>query len=330
MGAVKRLRTLGASVALLALAACGRTEEVHRYRAPKDPMWRMLGAIVPTKTETWYFKLVGPSTRIPAYREEFVAFLKSLRVGDGVAWTLPAGWSEEKGAGDRKSTLRFGRDEPLLEVTVNAFPGDAGGLKANLNRWRGQLGLQPAADVTGTATFEVSGTTVTLADFEGPKMPGMSPPAMHPPTGPADEARAKSPDLRSMFLYDVPSGWTDNPTPQGDRILEFRSGEVLVTFTAFPSQTGELAGNVNRWRGQVGLSALAPEEAERLCRPQLVLNKEGYYVEVLGSTRGIVCAFVLDRGGSMFLKMDGPADAVDREKPQFHRFLQSFRVARHG
>jgi hypothetical protein len=29
------------------------------------------------------------------------------------------------------------------EVTVSAFPGDTGGLLANLNRWRGQIGLEP-------------------------------------------------------------------------------------------------------------------------------------------------------------------------------------------
>lgn len=326
---VRRLSLLAASALLTLLAACGKPEEVRRYQAPKDPQWRMLGAVVPAKGNTWFFKLVGPSTRIAAYKDEFIAFLKSLQIAEGVSWTLPAGWSEQKGAGDRKSTLRLGREEPLLEVSVTSFPGDAGGLQPNLNRWRGQLGLTPAADAAaGTVALAVSGVTVTLADFEGPKMPAMTPPAA-PAQRPQEEARQK-PDLRAMFLYDLPSGWSDNPTPQGDRILEFRAGDVLVTLTAFAGQTGDLASNVNRWREQAGLGAVEAEQAAGLCRAQLLLNREGYYVEVLGSRRGIVCAFILDRGGSMFLKMDGPPEAVDREKPAFHGLIKSLKVDRHG
>ena len=330
MDPVRRLLCAGWAALLALTVSCGKREEVRHYQAPKDPMWRMLGAVVPAKNDTWFFKLVGPSTRIAGYKEEFVAFLQSFQVAEGVTWKLPAGWSEEKGKGDRKSTLRLGREEPLLEVTVTSFAGDAGGLQPNLNRWRGQLGLSPTAEATGTTTLAVGGATITVADFEGPKMPAMGAPMMQGPRPqPKEEARQK-PDLRSMFLYQVPSGWTDNPEPQGDRILELRAGDVLVTLTAFAGQTGDLASNVNRGREQAGRGPVEPGGAIRLCKAQILLNREGYYVEILGSRRGIVCAFILDRGGSMFLKMDGPPDAVDRQKPAFHHFLQSLKVDKHG
>ena len=34
------------------------------------------------------------------------------------------------------------------EVTVSAFPGDVGGLLRNVNRWRGQLGLEPVDEAS--------------------------------------------------------------------------------------------------------------------------------------------------------------------------------------
>jgi len=328
MASVTRPAVLACVLLVAFSASCGKPAEVQRYKAPKDPMWRMLGAIVPAKGDTWFFKLVGPSTRLPAYKDEFVAFVKSLKVAEGVTWTLPSGWSEQKGQGDRKSTLRFGREEPLLEVSITSFPGDAGGLQPNLNRWRGQLGLPPGGDASGTLTLDVSGVKVTLADFEGPKQPSMGPPPMAAARPPEESQR--KPELRSMFVYDVPAGWTENQAPQGDRILEFRNGEVLVTLTAFAGPMGDVAMNVNRWRGQVGLSPLSAEEAARSCRPEVLLNREALYVELLGTAKGIICAFVLDRGGSLFLKMDGPPAEVDRQKPSFHALMKSLKVDRNG
>jgi hypothetical protein len=58
-------------------------------------------------------------------------------------WSLPKGWSEAKGGG----TMRFATFKApyagKLEATVVVLPGPAGGELANVNRWRGQIGLPP-------------------------------------------------------------------------------------------------------------------------------------------------------------------------------------------
>lgn len=41
-----------------------------------------------------------------------------------------------------------------VEVAINRFPGDVGGMLANVNRWRGQVGLAPATESDLAAMIE--------------------------------------------------------------------------------------------------------------------------------------------------------------------------------
>jgi hypothetical protein len=336
---VRSLLVFGA-LAILA-GGCRKPEEVRHYQAPKDPMWRMVAAIVPAANETWFFKVVAPPRRLSASMDEFTGFIRSLKIAESVTWTLPPGWTAESGSGERRSTLRFGKDDPRLEVSVVRLPADAGGVLQNVNRWRGQLGLDSigeAALASQSTPLEVSGAKVILVDLQGPRKPAMGPKMGGSMGGPEPErASPEKPsmaDYRSMFGYQVPGGWVENPKPQKDRILEFRAGEggsaALVTLSIFPGMTGDVAMNVNRWRQQAGLEPLEPAAAEGMARTMTFLNRDGFYVEVLGASRGIICVFVLDQQASMFLKMDGTAETVDRQKPLFHAFLQSLKVTKHG
>jgi hypothetical protein len=58
----------------------------------------------------------------------------------------PAAWTEEKGGPARQASFKFGDRDPKLELTVVRLPGDGGGLAANVNRWREQLGLDRATE----------------------------------------------------------------------------------------------------------------------------------------------------------------------------------------
>ncbi len=66
-------------------------------------------------------------------------------------WTLPAGWTEKLVGGMRYATLTPATPGKI-EVSVVMLPGPAGGELANVNRWRGQLGL-PAVDDAGLAAI---------------------------------------------------------------------------------------------------------------------------------------------------------------------------------
>ena len=62
---------------------------------------------------------------------------------DAPKWAaLPAGWSVGPENSMRKATwIVAGPNGSTAEIAVTVFPGSVGGLAANVNRWRGQVGL---------------------------------------------------------------------------------------------------------------------------------------------------------------------------------------------
>ena len=66
---------------------------------------------------------------------------------DAPKWApLPSGWSVGPENGMRKATwIVTGPNDSKAEIAVTVFPGSVGGLTANVNRWRGQIGLPPAS-----------------------------------------------------------------------------------------------------------------------------------------------------------------------------------------
>jgi hypothetical protein len=313
--------------ALTLVAGCGRKEPVRHYRAPKDPQWRMLAAIVPVKDETWFFKVSAAADRLAPFKDDFVAFLKTVTFENGQArWKAPPGWKEKPGSESRVATIEFGATVPWFELSVTKLAGDAGGLLANINRWRRQIGLEPASSEEGSLKLDVGGVQVVVVDLVGPQQP--TGPAMAAPRSqPEPESANPSADeVRRMFVYSVPPGWVENPQPSRGRLLEFRAGAASVSFSILPGVAGGLGSNVNRWRGQVGLDPLGEEEAKGTLRAAVLLGREAWQADIPGKDRTILCLFTLGDPFSMFLKMEGPPDAVAGQKDAFDAFAASMKI----
>lgn len=62
-----------------------------------------------------------------------------------LVWVRPEGWVEKPSSQMRLIDFRFGPKEEG-ECYLAALPGPAGGLAANINRWRGQIGATPLSD----------------------------------------------------------------------------------------------------------------------------------------------------------------------------------------
>ena len=57
-------------------------------------------------------------------------------------WTVPEGWRRVESDSQRRiATFRAGADDKAIDIAVTSFQGRVGGLLANVNRWRQQLGL---------------------------------------------------------------------------------------------------------------------------------------------------------------------------------------------
>src|SRR5260370_13578026 len=86
-----------------------------------------------------------------------------------VTWNTPADWEEQPSSGPRRGTFKIhGKDGGEAELSITAFPGDVGGLLANVNRLRGQIQLPPLAkpDLGQVVTpVSASGRNISFVDL---------------------------------------------------------------------------------------------------------------------------------------------------------------------
>ena len=82
-------------------------------------------------------------------------------------WTAPSGWEEQPATGFRKgSFLVRDADGKTADVSVTSFPEAAGGLMANVNRWRNQLKLSPTSNEAAAGTpMPVGGRDMYFVDL---------------------------------------------------------------------------------------------------------------------------------------------------------------------
>jgi hypothetical protein len=129
---------------LLSLALGCRSDEVSHFRVPKEASFSESGArpAMPPMP-------MGERTGDAANGAGTTPGMPPPSAAKGsLKWSLPKGWSEQAGGG----TMRFATFKApfagKLEATVVVLPGQAGGELANVNRWRGQIGL-PGFDQAG-------------------------------------------------------------------------------------------------------------------------------------------------------------------------------------
>jgi len=130
---------------------------------------------------------------------------------------------------------------------------------------------------------------------------------------------------------DPPEDWV--PEQRSMRVLSYRIGER--TQCGVFVFRGDVASNVNRWRGQLRLEPLGPAEVAAL--PELpVLGAEATYVQLQGpftdTMNGIqlqdammlgIVAIFGDR--TLTVKMIGPRSEVEPRIDEFRAFVQSLR-----
>ena len=171
---------------------------------------RIVTAMMHRGEQSWFFKLQGDDELVSAQKANFVTFLKSVKIEEdaapgalpaghppigagampgggmpgavttakppaprtgGPAWTVPAGWQEISGGQFLFAKfLIAGEGDAKAAVNVSSSAGDGGGLLANINRWRGQLGLGSWSEAElqkNTQEIEVLGGKGTYVELSG-------------------------------------------------------------------------------------------------------------------------------------------------------------------
>ncbi len=166
---------------------------------------RMIGAWLRQPGQTWFFKIVGPVSAVAAQKDAFSAFLRSVsasgpapvagglpsghpalaesplssvpiqadRSSASLTWQAPASWRAGPANAMRKGSYLLDAAGSAT-LAISAFPGDVGGIAANVNRWRGQVGLPPLAEAeaqAATQTITAHGLTFVVADAAAPGGP---------------------------------------------------------------------------------------------------------------------------------------------------------------
>jgi hypothetical protein len=153
-----RLPVAAALLSLLVLAGC-RDREITAYRAPKDPA----PAAPPTASGL-------PSGAPVKEGADTMANTAVPTGGDSLAWAAPAHWTAKPPSAMRKGSYAVKDGAAEADLSITSFPGDTGGLLANVNRWRGQISLPPlAADQldANREHIDIGPLHVDVVDFAG-------------------------------------------------------------------------------------------------------------------------------------------------------------------
>ncbi len=74
---------------------------------------------------------------------------RAATTSDAEPWATPEGWTRDAEPRPMRLATYMAPDaDGPVEVAISRFPGRVGGELANINRWRGQMGLPPV-DATG-------------------------------------------------------------------------------------------------------------------------------------------------------------------------------------
>ena len=124
--------------------------------------------------------------------------------------------------------------------------------------------------------------------------------------------------------WDVPPDWSRGPS-SAMRYASFAvaSDHVDISVVTFPGDGGDDLGNINRWRQQLGLP---PAEASGSNVVPLKTNETTFStIDIAGANARTVAAWTRKDGRAWFFKLTGTSTGVEKEKPNFVKFVQSVR-----
>ncbi|MFK8111547.1 MAG: hypothetical protein AB8B91_05080 [Rubripirellula sp.] len=364
--AVPQCFFVAAMLVMLVSVGCQKLEPIVTYTIPtkvpeqlqagKD---RMLAAMVPKGTDVWFFKITGSEKSVASIETMFRDFVEQIEFADGVPVLkdLPEGWRRGGDKPMRYATIDVQTTANQLDLSVSKLGRQEDWdqqVKMNVNRWRGQLGLETSQDkwaegaAIKIASADSEGIWVDIVGESGGASP-MTPPfaggAASPPFAsanenspviprPVDQGEPKPMVADERLKFDRPEGWRDGRMTSM-RMAAFSVGpeEAPAELTVIPAG-GDLRGNVARWLGQV-VGGTAPddmvdkalENAEKLD----VDGRESQRFMLTGvdaeSGTAIDATIVPIEGGmSLFVKMTGPVDTVKAHSSEIASFLESLKL----
>jgi len=132
-----------------------------------------------------------------------------------------------------------------------------------------------------------------------------------------------------QIKWKTPDGWTEVP-PSSMRYASFSApadegGKIDISIVTFPGDGGTDADNINRWRGQMGLGPVDANAVTSQVTPLKIDDMTFSTTDITGSKTRTIAAWTRRDGRVWFFKATGPNAAVEKEKPNFVKFIESVR-----
>lgn len=171
--------------------------------------------------------------------------------------------------------------------------------------------------------------------------PATSAERFHMEPEPVTEPAAAS--RENPLTWVVPQGWTEveESNSSSMRLINLKFGEGGAGecyLSAMPGSAGGLEANINRWRGQMGLPGYSAEELANLPKKNF-LNRESTFVSFDGDFKAVGAAEATKNFRlvglvqpapefTLFVKMTGPKELIEKNEAAFDQFIQSISVKR--
>jgi hypothetical protein len=133
----------------------------------------------------------------------------------------------------------------------------------------------------------------------------------------------------AQIRWKKPETWTEVP-PSSMRYASFSApagdgGKIDISVVTFPGDGGSDTDNVNRWRGQIGLAPIDANAVTSQIAPLKTEDASFSTTDIAGVKTRTIAAWTRRDGRVWFFKATGPNTAVEKEKPNFVKFIESIR-----
>jgi hypothetical protein len=236
----------------------------------------------------------------------------------------------------------------LPEVSHEAKAGDR---PITIVDMRGQFKAGGMTPPFAGGPFTATGRTPKSADSglpaghppidAEPKLPAGHPPIDSPSSSAADSANATTPPATDVPGFTPPSSWKSVPT-RGLRLAEFAVTDgpqaASVTLIKFPANEGSMIAdplaNINRWRGELGLSQITKESLSTATETIDIDGRPSIYAAMIpdaakveeSKAKDATLAAIAKVGGQIwFIKMKGDREVVKKHQDEFKAFLKSLK-----
>lgn len=232
--------------------------------------------------------------------------------------------SEEEAVKTLQDVAIAGDTGKMFEVNDQAEGQSRRFIVAFLHRPEGSLFFKIQGDDAGVtaqkpAFFEfLKSIKVTEGSAPAPQVPPAPAPA-----SPAPSASNEPPAAPA----NLPPGWKVLP-PGAMQVAKFAvpekdGGKAEVAISIFPSDTGGVASNVKRWRGQLGMPEVDDAAAAALAKSIDGAPDGSVLVELENGGRSLTGAIIPREGKWWFYKMMGDTPAVAAAREAFLGFAKA-------